>query len=74
MSITKPAECPGEIRPEVLYRLDEIKRRSGLGAWAFRQARRNGLNVLYLGGRAFVFGQDFIDYVRRVGQQQPTAR
>lgn len=70
MAISQPGGCFGTIRPDVLYRLDEIKRRSGLGSWAFRQARKNGLAVLYVGGRAFVFGQDFIEYVRRVGHQQ----
>lgn len=55
--------APGEIQPGVLYTLPEIKRRSGLGEWALRTARRNGLRVIYTGGRAFVRGSDFIKYL-----------
>jgi len=28
-----------------------------------RSARRNGLRVVYVGGRGFVLGRDFIEYI-----------
>ena len=47
------------IEDGVTYPLDEFQRRSGLGRHALRQARRQGLKVRRLGGRAFVCGGDF---------------
>lgn len=63
---TTSGSAPGTIEPAVLYKLDELKRRAGLGNWAFRTARKNGLKVRYLANRAFVKGSDFIDFVERV--------
>jgi hypothetical protein len=51
MASTATTQTPGAIEPGVLYTLDEIKRRSKLGEWALRTARRNGLRVIYTGGR-----------------------
>lgn len=51
------------ITPESLYRLDDFQKLTGLGRWAMRTARRNGLKVRRIGGRAYVLGRDFIDYL-----------
>lgn len=48
------------------YPLDEFARRSGLGRHALRQARRNGLQVIRLGNRAFVRGKDFNEHLGRI--------
>ena len=53
----------GTIRPDEIYRLDEFKLRSGLGDFAFRQARGDGLRVVAIGKKIFVRGLDFIEYV-----------
>ena len=45
------------------YPLDEFSRRSGLGRHALRQARRQGLPVRRLGGRAYIRGQDFNQFL-----------
>ena len=55
---------------EAIYSLREFQARSGLGEWATRQARRHGMRVIYLHGKAFVRGADFIDYVEGQAQQQ----
>jgi hypothetical protein len=61
---SKPANgCPGVIKADELYTLTEFKRRVGLGDSALRKARRRGLPVYREGGRAFVFGRDWIKYV-----------
>lgn len=60
----------GVIRPDELYTLPEIVRRTGLGTWALRQARRNGLKVKYSGGRGFVLGRDLIEHISVTGDEQ----
>jgi hypothetical protein len=59
-----PIAVPGVISPNELYHLTEFKRRLGWGDHAMRVARRNGLKVQYIAGRAYVFGADGIDHIR----------
>ena len=54
------------IEPNTLYRIEDLKSRTGIGDWGFRQMRRAGLPVRYVGGRGFCLGQHFIDHV--IGQ------
>lgn len=58
----------GPVEPTVLYPLVDLQARTGLGSAAFRQMRRDGLKVKYAGGRAFIFGADFIEHVRSTGK------
>jgi hypothetical protein len=60
---------PGPIVPSVLYPLDLLKAKSGLGAAALRTARRTGLKVRYAGGRGFIMGRDFIQWVEQNGKE-----
>ena len=63
----------GKIEPHCLYKLTEFKQLTGLGAHAMRTARRNGLRVRYLGGKAFVHSDDFFEYLEKIrdtGQNQ----
>jgi hypothetical protein len=60
----------GEIQQNGLYSLPEFKKRTGLKEWAIRSARRAGLRVLYLHGRAFIRGADWMEYV---GQKAASA-
>jgi len=60
---------PGMIEPEVLYELSEAMRRTGWGKAGFRQARRNGLPVRYVGRRAFVLGSALINYIQTEGKK-----
>lgn len=57
---------PGVIADGETYRLDEFRRRSGMGEWAMRQARRQGLRVLKVGNLAFVRGSDFWAFAERI--------
>ncbi len=67
MSIaTHPA--PSVIDPAEMYHLTEAKKRLGWGDHAMRIARRKGLEVKYIGGRAFVFGEDIIAHIRAHGK------
>ena len=52
------------LEPNHLYSLTEAMARTGLSEGAFRNARRNGLQVLYFSTRAFIHGQDLIDFIR----------
>jgi hypothetical protein len=56
---------PGEVHPEVLYRVDEIKARMGWRDSSLRAARRRGLVVRRDGKRAYVLGEDVIAYIKR---------
>lgn len=53
----------GVIRPEELYTLAEIKSRLEFSDATLRSARRSGLRVYYVHGRAFILGADWIRYV-----------
>ena len=64
---TAADSIPGVILPGALYRLETAKRILGLGDWAFRQLRREGLPVLRVSGRAFVAADDLIAFIRRQG-------
>ena len=52
------------LAPNHLYSLNEAMARTGLSEGAFRNARRNGLTVLYFSTRAFIHWQDLIDFIR----------
>lgn len=60
---TKSPASSGVISPGDLYTLAEAQQRSGLGEWAFRQARRKGLKVIRRHGRAFVSGAELVRYL-----------
>lgn len=68
----KPAvdAAPGIISPVALYTADEARRRLGIGDWAWRQWRRDGLNVLRVSGRAFVTGRELIGFLESQGRDQ----
>jgi hypothetical protein len=61
---------PGEIEPDTLYALDELKGRSRMGTAALRTMRREGLNIRYAGGRGYVLGRDFIQHVMANGKSE----
>jgi len=54
----------GVIHPAELYTLEAIKHRLGIRDSTLRAARRAGLRVHYKHGRGFVYGGDWIAYVR----------
>ncbi|MBS0205540.1 MAG: hypothetical protein JSS49_21765 [Planctomycetes bacterium] len=57
-------ELIGVINPEELYTLKAFTQRLGIRASTVRSARRAGLNVYYVHKHAYVYGRDWIDYVR----------
>jgi hypothetical protein len=58
----------GPVEPGILYPVDDLKARTGFGTAALREARRNGLRVKYAGGRAYIKGEWFIDYIEAHGK------
>ena len=70
--MTKPAttDAPGVIEPGTLYSLAELKKRTRLGDWAIRQARKAGLRVRTIGNARFVFGADFQEFVEAHGDEE----
>lgn len=55
---------PGEILPGALYSREEAVARLGWGKAAWRSALHDGLPVFYRGGRAYVFADDLIQFIR----------
>ena len=58
------------VEPERLYRLPELMARTGCGVAFFRNARRKGLPVRYVGRCAFIAGSDFIAHVAEHGRRE----
>lgn len=65
--MTKQSTFLGFILPEALYTAEEARSRLKMGAHAWRQLRRNGLRVLYVGSRSYVLGKDIIEHFAKVG-------
>ena len=53
----------GPIENGTSYPLDEFQRRTGLGAFALREAKKRGLRTIKAGARVFVRGDDFNTYL-----------
>jgi hypothetical protein len=64
MAIAK--DNPGVIRADEAYTLMEFRRRCGLGQHAWRQLRNSGFRIVEIGRKRFVLGQDFIDYLKGI--------
>jgi hypothetical protein len=68
----------GVINPEELYTLKTFTHRLGIKASTLRSARRAGLQVYYVHKHGYIYGRDWIDYVRssktrQVDQSAPDA-
>lgn len=68
---SKRAAAAGVIRPDELYRLDELQARLRMGSWGLRKMRRAGLAVYRVSGRGFVLGADVISFVKKHGEERP---
>jgi hypothetical protein len=62
-SSRKRTDIAGEIHADSMYTLSEIHARLGLGTYALRQARKQGLPVRKIGRRSFVLGKDLLSFV-----------
>ena len=71
--LTDAVACPSLIERDALYHEAEFRSRMGWGRHAMRTARRQGLKVRYLGGRAYVAGSDFFSYLDAMDRQQAEA-
>ena len=67
---TPTTEAPGVIEPAVLYTLAELKKRTRLGDWAIRKARKDGLRVSRVGNARFVLGADFQNFIQEQGNEE----
>lgn len=63
-------KSPGYIAPGHVYVADEVRSRLRIGAWAWRSMRRAGLRVRYVGGRAYVLGDDVIEFFKTQSHQR----
>jgi hypothetical protein len=63
LSSQNPSRSPGFVSCDDIYTLGEFRLRTGLKAAALRQARRDGLRIVYIHGRGFIFGQEWSRYL-----------
>ena len=73
MTAAKLSGSIGPIHPGVVYPVETFKQVSGLGRFAFKSARREGLKVRKVGGRRFVLGDEFAEFVaaQKVAELDP---
>lgn len=62
MAIQGPSKS-GIVEVDAVYQKAEFLSRVGLGEAAFRSARRAGLKVAYVHGKAYIRGRDWLDYL-----------
>jgi hypothetical protein len=57
-----------EITTQGVYPLEAFRTRTGLSVDALRECRKKGLKIVRLGKRSWVFGEDWIAYLRKHGR------
>lgn len=60
----------GVIEPGRLYLASVAKDRLKIGDWGWRQMRRSGLRVIYQGKRAYVLGDDVLEFFLQLASRQ----
>jgi len=58
------------ILADAAYPLDVFRAATGMQEWSMRKARRSGLRVVYVGGRGWVLGKDWIAFLERKGRSE----
>ena len=59
------------VNPALLYPKSVLMEMTGLGTKCLNQAQREGaLRVKYVGGRVFVLGRDFVEWVELQGKSR----
>ena len=67
---TETCPVPQCIEPDVSYELNELMARTGQGKAGIRRCRRDGLDVRYVGRKAYVLGRVWIEYVLNQGKAE----
>jgi hypothetical protein len=57
----------GVICCDSVYTIREFSLRAKMGRYAFRKARAAGLRVIECGGKSYILGADFLDFLKRQG-------
>ncbi len=71
--MARTTEHLAPIYASAVYPLADFRQRTGLGKDAMREARRNGLVVRRIHGRAFVLGSDWLTYCQLFSEKQKDA-
>ena len=64
------SDLSGFVERGKLYLASEARQRLGIGEWGWRQMRRAGLRVIYQGKRAYVMGDDLLDFFERAASDK----
>ena len=66
----KLSVSPAVIRADELYTWEELRKRLRWKRHSARQAQRLGLKPIRFGSRAYVTGEDVLDFFRKLSRQQ----
>lgn len=64
------ARAAGTFVPGELLTLPELRRRTGWGQFALRQARKRGLRIVRSGNSRYCFSDDFIKFVAETAEEE----
>lgn len=56
------------IRKDESYTVGEFRKRAGLGDYAYRRARKEGLRVVEIGKKRYVRGIDWLEHLDRAAE------
>lgn len=73
MTATPATRTPGVVRADESYTAAEFRRRTGIGDFAFRSLRRDGLRIVAIGKKRFVRGTDWLAHLDKVAAEQDDA-
>ena len=57
------SRTPGVIDAAQAYTIAEFRRRMGIGDFAMRQLRRDGLRVVEIGRKRFILGRSWLKFL-----------
>jgi len=68
----KEGSGAGVVSIHEIYTLGELNSRLGLGDWAVRQAKREGLKTARIGRCVFVTGREVLRYLQKQNSETKT--
>jgi hypothetical protein len=70
---TEPDQL-GTIEDNKTYPMTVFMKTAGIGKHALAQLRKQGLRVIKTGGRAFVRGRDFSEFLGELNEKSPSLK
>jgi hypothetical protein len=68
---TSRPDIPGSLLLEAIYTVEELRLRLGWSDSTLEAAHCRGLRIYHLGGTAYVYGRDLLDFLRTMPRPEP---